>query len=172
MGETAPEHKFNAGKWVVSELRAARAAESEKNSGAAEGKLRLLDVGAIKNQYLDHGAWLDVTAIDLNPQHPSVIKADFFEFSRECVVAATMRRIRFAYQRICGGWVVRPIRCREPFDVAVLSLVINFVGDPRRKGEMLVRCQALVRDGGTLFIVLPLACVNNSRYRTTYTRPH
>lgn len=137
VGETAPEHKFNAGKWVVSELRAARAAESEKNSGAAEGKLRLLDVGAIKNQYLDHGAWLDVTAIDLNPQHPSVIKADFFEFSREC---------------------------REPFDVAVLSLVINFVGDPRRKGEMLVRCQALVRDGGTLFIVLPLACVNNSRY--------
>lgn len=140
VGETAPEHKFNAGKWVVSELRAARAAESEnekKNSGAAEGKLRLLDVGAIKNQYLDHGAWLDVTAIDLNPQHPSVIKADFFEFSRECP---------------------------EPFDVAVLSLVINFVGDPRRKGEMLVRCQALVRDGGTLFIVLPLACVNNSRY--------
>lgn len=110
MGETAPEHKFNAGKWVVSELRAARAAESEKNSGAAEGKLRLLDVGAIKNQYLDHGAWLDVTAIDLNPQHPSVIKADFFEFSRECVVAATMRhtlRIPTHMWWVVGGWCGR-----------------------------------------------------------------
>jgi hypothetical protein len=93
VGETAPEHKFNAGKWVVSELRAAREAEAEKQDGddgdgkPEEGreakKLRLLDVGAIKNQYLDHASWLDVTAIDLNPQHPSVIKADFFEYSRE-----------------------------------------------------------------------------------------
>jgi 25S rRNA (adenine2142-N1)-methyltransferase len=48
--------------------------------------------------------------------------------------------------------------------VVVLSLVINFVGDPRRKGEMLVRCRTLVRDGGNLFIVLPLACMDNSRY--------
>jgi hypothetical protein len=104
VGETAPEHKFNAGKWVVSELRAAREAEKQgggdddddngkPDEGREAKKLRLLDVGAIKNQYLDHASWLDVTAIDLNPQHPSVIKADFFEYSREyvkpsCVVCA------------------------------------------------------------------------------------
>lgn len=76
-GETAPEHKqFNAGQWVVQELRA----EGLDKNATRESKLRLLDVGAIKNQYLDYKSWLDITAIDLNPQHPSVEKADFFQY--------------------------------------------------------------------------------------------
>ena len=46
---------------------------------------------------------------------------------------------------------------------AALSLVLNFVGDPARRGEMLAKCAALLPVGGLLFFVLPSACVENSR---------
>ena len=79
-------------------------------------------------------------AIDLNPQHPSVRRADFFDFPP------------------------LPKDSTEAFDALVLSLVLNFVGDPRRRGVMLERCAALLRPGGALFLVLPAACITNSRY--------
>ena len=49
------------------------------------------------------------------------------------------------------------------YDVVVLSLVVNFVGDPRRRALMVREAARLAR-GGLLFLVLPSACVNNSRY--------
>jgi len=40
---------------------------------------------------------------------------------------------------------------------------VNFVGLPARRGEMLRRSAELLRPGGHLFLVLPRACVVNSR---------
>eukprot|EP01124_Arcella_intermedia_P013254 TRINITY_DN1966_c0_g1_i2.p1 TRINITY_DN1966_c0_g1~~TRINITY_DN1966_c0_g1_i2.p1 ORF type:complete len:213 (+),score=60.28 TRINITY_DN1966_c0_g1_i2:42-680(+) len=74
-------------------------------------KLKVLDVGALNNHFKDV-VWMDVTAIDLNPQDESVKKMDFFEFEGE-----------------------------NNFDVIVLSLVINCVGDVRKRGEMLKKAQ-------------------------------
>ncbi|RKP24286.1 hypothetical protein SYNPS1DRAFT_17433, partial [Syncephalis pseudoplumigaleata] len=46
------------------------------------------------------------------------------------------------------------------------SLVVNFVGDIRARGRMLQRVPDFLRPGGAqyLFLVLPLPCINNSRY--------
>ncbi|XP_078618952.1 uncharacterized protein LOC144886285 [Branchiostoma floridae x Branchiostoma japonicum] len=101
-------------------------------------RLRLLDVGALDNHYHRHG-WLDCTAIDLNPQTDRVTKADFFDYQVE------------------EG-------CE--YDVVVLSLVINFVGDPKKRGDMLRHCCQVTKENGHLFVVLPLPCLSNSRYLT------
>ncbi|XP_022089892.1 25S rRNA (adenine(2142)-N(1))-methyltransferase-like isoform X1 [Acanthaster planci] len=100
-------------------------------------KLKLLDVGALDNHYRKQKKWIDCTAIDLNPQNGCIIKADFFTFQND-----------------------------EPmlYDIIVLSLVLNFVGSPARRGEMLKKCRAICKPLGHLFIVLPLACLENSRY--------
>ncbi|PIA18699.1 hypothetical protein COEREDRAFT_33665, partial [Coemansia reversa NRRL 1564] len=50
------------------------------------------------------------------------------------------------------------------FDVVCLSLVVNFIGDPTRRGDMLRQASQLLVSGGYLFLVLPRACVTNSRY--------
>ncbi len=55
---------------------------------------------------------------------------------------------------------------RPEFDVVCLCLVVNFEGVPARRGDMLVRTTRVLHPGGHLFFVLPLACVNNSRYFT------
>jgi len=109
-------------------------------------KLRLLDVGAITLHYKGI-SWLDVMAIDINPLDQYVLKQDFFELEEP----------------------------QGSFDVIILSLVLNFVGDIRKRGLMLKKCQILLREkdhsnpqdlGGLLFLVLPLACTANSRYLT------
>ncbi len=121
--------------------------------------LRLLDVGAIKNQYLRYSSWLDVTAIDLNPQHPSVIKSDFFDFVSSLGSSPSEEDSGGSKESAEGA-----SSSSSSFDVVVLSLVMNFVGDPRKRGQMLIQCERIINDGGLLFIVLPLACVTNSRY--------
>lgn len=53
----------------------------------------------------------------------------------------------------------------ELFDVVCLSLVVNFVGDPTQRGEILRRStHFLVPGTGILYLVLPLPCIQNSRY--------
>ena len=54
----------------------------------------------------------------------------------------------------------------QVFDAVVLSLVVNFVGDPRARGNMIALSahKRVLRKGGLLFITLPLACLENSRY--------
>lgn len=91
-------------------------------------------MGALTNHYLEYGAWLDITAIDLNPRHPSVQRCDFFEY---------------------------PLTPPDRFDAIVLSLVVNFVGQHAKRGEMLWRCRHLLRAGGWLFLILPLACTRH-----------
>ena len=97
-------------------------------------KLSLLDVGALKNYY-SSVKWIDEKCIDLNPINTGVEKFDFFDFPET-----------------------------TQYDVLVMSLVINFVGDPRKRGEMLVKCRNVVKPDGYLFVILPLSCIGNSRY--------
>ncbi|XP_071955487.1 uncharacterized protein [Antedon mediterranea] len=101
-------------------------------------KLRLLDVGALQLNYTKF-KWIESTAIDLNPSQPGILKADFFDLK---------------------------VKSSKVYDVLVLSLVLNFVGMPHRRGEMLKKCAQVCKQMGYLIIVLPLACVTNSRYLT------
>lgn len=98
-------------------------------------KLRVLDVGALDNSYRKHAKWIQCTPIDLNPQNGNVLKADLLT-----------------------------LHDTEIYDVVVLSLVVNFEGDIRKRGNMLRKCQELLVDQGHLFFVLPLPCLKNSRY--------
>lgn len=132
LGE-AHHGSFNSAKWIVKQLKVLnlRLAQEEGTSD----KLRLLDVGALDNNYQRHVKWIECTAIDLNPQSGNVKKADFLT-----------------------------LNVKEKYDVIVMSLVINFEGDVRKRGDMLRKCEKLINDQGYLFIVLPLPCLKNSRY--------
>jgi 25S rRNA (adenine2142-N1)-methyltransferase len=58
-----------------------------------------------------------------------------------------------------------PKKEQDHFNVVCLSLVVNFVGDPSQRGEILRRsAQFLVPGTGILYLVLPLPCIQNSRY--------
>jgi len=135
----ASSSKFVCADWVEPLLRLHLAPNEDLGR-----RPRILDVGAIDNQYLKFD-WFDTVAIDLNAQHPSVVKADFFEFAHEHCVASN-----------------------EAFDAVVMSLVINFQGDPRRRGDMLALAadRRLLKPGGLVFIALPSASLDNSRYCT------
>lgn len=78
-------------------------------------KLRLLDVGAIAGTaYTKWSSWIDTTSIDLQPRAAHVAQSDFFD------------------------WPV-PTSNHERFDVVCLSLVINFVGELKKRGTLHVR---------------------------------
>lgn len=110
----------------------------EFNIRAEKGcRLRLLDVGALRLNYTKQTKWLDAEAIDLNPQCDGIIKADFSQYK----VGQT-----------------------GVYDIMVVSLVLNFVSCSSERGEMLRRCQQLCQDGGHVVMVLPRACLENSRY--------
>lgn len=132
---------FNSSKWVIKQLKAFNvrpAAQKLKPNTSTDGpneKLNLLDVGALQNNYQKHVKWIQCTPIDLNPQRNEVIKADLLT-----------------------------IDAREKYNVVVMSLVINFEGDVRKRGDMLRKCQQLIVDQGHLFFVIPLPCLKNSRY--------
>lgn len=111
-------------------------------------KLRVLEVGALstKNACSRTHA-LEVTRIDLNSQELGILKQDFME---------------------------RPLPSKkeERFHLISLSLVLNYVPDATGRGEMLKRCvkfltsECPISFTPTLFLVLPVACVDNSRYLT------
>jgi 25S rRNA (adenine2142-N1)-methyltransferase len=71
--------------------------------------MRLLDVGAISGTSYTKFPWIETTSIDLNPRDPSVLKYDFFDFPI-------------------------PKTEEEKYDCVGLSLVINFIGDLKRRG--------------------------------------
>jgi 25S rRNA (adenine2142-N1)-methyltransferase len=109
--------------------------------------LSLLDVGAIVQRFPStvlgaHGLTLHVKSIDLNPQDSSgqVEKVDFFDFA-----------VRTAEQGLT-------------YDVVVLALVLNFVPLASNRGKMLSLAHDISSPSGMLFIVLPRACLSNSRY--------
>jgi len=111
-------------------------------------KLRVLEVGALSTKNAcSRTPALDVTRIDLNSQEPGILKQDFME---------------------------RPLPSKdeERFNLISLSLVLNYVPDATGRGEMLKRCVKFLTSlcsisfTPTLFLVLPVACIDNSRYLT------
>lgn len=98
---------------------------------------RLLDVGALAHNYAACGSWCQPTAIDLRPLIPGIQKANFLEWQPA-----------------------------EAFDIICLSLVLNFVGDPRERGRMLRRAWDNLNEDGFLFVVLPRSCIDHSRFVT------
>ncbi|KAK2777538.1 hypothetical protein FQN52_003038 [Onygenales sp. PD_12] len=147
-------------EWLGDALRVVKGGLDGNNG--PRGRLRLLEVGALstKNACSTIGA-LDVTRIDLHSQEKGILQQDFME---------------------------RPLPSAEAerFHVISLSLVLNYVSDPAGRGEMLRRTtefftselppvlsgtQSAEPEGNVcftpcLFLVLPAACVLNSRYFT------
>ena len=117
-------------------------------------KLKMLEVGALKiDNACSRSGLFEMKRIDLNSQHPHIEEQDFMQ----------MQSPRPENQ---GG---------QGYDLVSLSLVVNFVGDPAQRGDMLRRVGSFLRPytGGpdelaecapTLFLVLPAPCVTNSRY--------
>jgi 25S rRNA (adenine2142-N1)-methyltransferase len=110
-------------------------------------RLRLLEVGALSTKNAcSRVACLDVKRIDLKSQGPGIEEIDFMEMP------------------------VPPDGGK--FHIVSLSLVLNYVPDPASRGGMLARLPKFLEypDNGSMkrsvFLVLPLACVTNSRYLT------
>ncbi|KAK4661912.1 25S rRNA (adenine2142-N1)-methyltransferase [Podospora pseudopauciseta] len=115
--------------------------------------LKMLEVGALSTQNAcSQSGYFDITRIDLNSQGEGILQQDFME---------------------------RPLPKddTERFDIISLSLVLNFVPDPKGRGDMLKRTTEFLRAAGryleapslttnfpSLFLVLPAPCVTNSRY--------
>ncbi|RAL08382.1 25S rRNA (adenine2142-N1)-methyltransferase [Aspergillus homomorphus CBS 101889] len=115
-------------------------------------RFRVLEIGALSTQNAcSMNKSLEVTRIDLNSQEAGILKQDFME---------------------------RPLPENEDeqFHIISLSLVLNYVPDAVVRGEMLKRCTSFLTKTPPsglcqpacpcLFLVLPAACVNNSRYLT------
>lgn len=124
---------------------------------AKHTKLRLLEVGALRvDNACSVCGLFEVERIDLNSQHVDISQQDFMQ--RPLPLIGT------------GG--------DHRFDVVSLSLVVNYVPDPVRRGEMLKRISSFLRSTASdiwgleqrcdlfpgLFLVLPSSCVTNSRY--------
>ena len=113
--------------------------------------LRMLEVGALRpDNACSRSGLFEMERIDLHSQHPEIIEQNFME------------------RPICASEALD----HEGFDVVSLSLVVNFVGDPNERGDMLRRVANFLRPySGSkeemypgLFLVLPAPCVINSRY--------
>jgi 25S rRNA (adenine2142-N1)-methyltransferase len=116
-------------------------------------RLRMLEVGALSSQNAcSKSGHFDIERIDLNSQEEGILQQDFME---------------------------RPLPGNESerFDIISLSLVLNYVPEPKERGEMLRRTTQFLRAPGryiddlqlsanfpSLFLVLPAPCVANSRY--------
>ncbi|KAL8303804.1 hypothetical protein RB597_004813 [Gaeumannomyces tritici] len=114
------------------------------------GRLRMLEVGALStDNECSRSGRFDMERIDLNSQGEGILQQDFIE---------------------------RPLPRdgSERFDLISLSLVLNFVPDPKGRGEMLLRTleflhaprgsESAASISPGLFLVLPAPCVSNSRY--------
>ncbi|KIK65513.1 hypothetical protein GYMLUDRAFT_357695 [Collybiopsis luxurians FD-317 M1] len=111
----------------------------EKGMHKTDKKLRLLEVGALKpDNYESCLRWIQVTPMDLNSRHPSILEQDFLQLDEN--------------------------KNREKWDIISLSLVLNFVPEPSDRGRMLCLANDFLMPGGHLFVALPLPCLTNSRY--------
>lgn len=126
--------------------------EGEKGVSVERGRqLRMLEIGSLRpNNACSRSGLFDIERIDLHSQHSVIQEQDFME------------------RPTCGAEDL----AQEGFDVVSLSLVVNFVGDPVERGKMLGRVASFLRPCSNredrrfpgLFLVLPSACVANSRY--------
>ena len=114
---------------------------------------KLLEVGALSTtNACSRSGLFDIVRIDLHSQAEGIIQQDFMD-----------RPL--------------PVGNIDRFDIISLSLVLNFVPSPLGRGEMLKRtCQFLTKNVAydpssqaqhclpALFLVLPAACIVNSRF--------
>ncbi|KAK4163417.1 putative methyltransferase-domain-containing protein [Cladorrhinum sp. PSN259] len=120
---------------------------------ASGRRVKMLEVGALSTQNAcSQSGHFDIVRIDLNSQGEGILQQDFME---------------------------RPLPKddSELFDIISLSLVLNFVPDPKGRGDMLRRTTEFLQAPGryldspslttnfpSLFLVFPAPCVTNSRY--------
>ncbi|KAG6621421.1 25S rRNA (adenine(2142)-N(1))-methyltransferase, Bmt2 [Phytophthora cinnamomi] len=103
---------------------------------AKQPPLRVLEVGAINTQLLSC-PWLDVRAVDLNSRHERIEQRDFFS-----------------------------LKPAAEFQVLVSSMVLNCVPGADKRGEMLRLYREHLKQGGLLFLMLPLLCLRHSQFMT------
>ncbi|KAI9894461.1 MAG: hypothetical protein M1814_003219 [Vezdaea aestivalis] len=116
--------------------------------------LNMLEIGSLDiNNDCSKSKMFDMTRIDLKSRHTMIQEQDFME---------------------------RPLpeaHSEDRFDIISLSLVLNFVSDPKARGDMLSRASLYLRKPNLdsdarflpcLFLVLPAPCITNSRYLTEH----
>ncbi len=151
---------FNCSRWVVKQLE--QHSFRDLVGGEKGARLSLLDVGALDDYYKKERSWLDVTAIDLRSRHPFVREVRAETEALDCIA---LRCPFLSHSQTL--WQIDFFDLEETlYHVICLSLVVNFVGDPARRGEMLAKAVRMLHPRGALVFVLPLACVDNSRYMT------
>jgi 25S rRNA (adenine2142-N1)-methyltransferase len=97
----------DSSKWLIQTLKS-HCKEIVDNTTKP---VRVLDIGAVApDNYKPYASWITATPIDLNPQHPDIEKQDFLQMNP-------------------------PTTDDTKFDIICLSLVINFVGDPKDRGK-------------------------------------
>lgn len=99
-----------------------------------------LEIGCLSvNNIISRSKIFDyIERIDLNSQEPGITKQDFLH---------------------------RPIDGQK-FDLISCSLVLNFVPNSKDRGKMIQLFSQFLKNGGLVFLVLPLPCIENSRYIT------
>ncbi|KAI8645365.1 putative methyltransferase-domain-containing protein [Parasitella parasitica] len=133
----------DSSKWLIQTLKS----HCNKLVDQCKKPVKVLDIGAVApDNYKPYSSWIAAKTIDLNPQHPAIEKQDFLLMKK-------------------------PAK-DENFDIVCLSLVINFVGDPKDRGQMLKHTRnffslpSITDRLHHLYLVVPLPCINNSRYMT------
>eukprot|EP01134_Creolimax_fragrantissima_P002252 CFRG2252T1 len=159
---------FDSSRFVLKDL--GEVLKGRNRRGLKTPLAKLLDVGAIRHRYNPNdvarvGTKLDALSIDLETHlaDEKVHKADFFQFAPLCLRGDNnVNADTGAQKRKDVDRSVKP-HC---FDIVVLSLVLNFVSDPRKRAEMLLLTRELLSAStlGIMYVVLPSACLNNSRY--------
>ena len=118
------------------------AASTKKPKKLKRRPISVLEVGCINTQLQDAsrkpGVRMSVRSIDLRSTSSQVEVADFNALPIE--------------------------EEEERYDAIVCSMVINCVPTAVSRGEMLTRLRRFTRVGGVVFLMLPLMCVNRSKY--------
>ncbi|KNE63019.1 hypothetical protein AMAG_08186 [Allomyces macrogynus ATCC 38327] len=148
--------------------------------------LSLLDVGALEGpvayrKVQSRGLLSDILSIDLNPQSPAVLRADFFQFPTAPCRSSSPKSWTDEFDftdylapvadaahadPACFPGTGVPKTAQQTFDVVSLSLVVNFLPTPAARGAMLAKAIRHLDPNGArlVYLVLPRACVANARY--------
>jgi len=140
---------FSTSKWVIGRiqslglLRGVEIGSKEGDDGQSDDirPTNLLEIGAINTDLLSlnsqKSANVNVRAIDLRSSVEGVETMDYMQFPED-----------------------------QHFDVIVNSMVINSVPSALLRGQMLLKMFRQLNLGGVLFLMLPLLCLNSSKYLT------
>lgn len=96
----------DSSKWLIQTLKS----HCNELVDQCNKPVKVLDIGAVApDNYKPYSSWITAKPIDLNPQDPAIQKQDFLQ--------------------------MKPPSKDDKFDIVCLSLVINFVGDPKDRGK-------------------------------------